>query len=185
MKATKTKLDGVLIIEPQVFGDNRGWFYESYSRKKLEALGIAADFVQDNRSFSAEAGTVRGLHCQLEPMAQAKLVTCTKGAIKDVAVDIRKGSPTYMQWIGVELSGQNKHMLFLPKGFLHGFVTLTPDVEILYKVDEYYSPEHDRSVKFNDPAIGVDWGVEAPIMSDKDLSAPLLADSGVEFTYQR
>ena len=185
MKAIETGLDGVFIIEPQLFGDNRGWFYESYSQKKLEELGIKADFVQDNRSFSAQPGTVRGLHCQTDPMAQAKLVTCTRVSIKDIAVDIRQGSPTYMKWIGVELNEQNIRMLFIPKGFLHGFVTLTPDVELFYKVDEYYSPENDRSIRFNDPSIGVDWGVEDPILSVKDKNSPLLADSDVKFTYQR
>lgn len=183
MKKIPTPLDGAFIIEPQVFGDARGWFYESYSKVKLQELGIDVDFVQDNRSFSAQQGTLRGLHCQTAPMAQSKLLTCLRGKILDVAVDIRKGSPTYMQWTAVELSGENKKMFFIPKGCLHGFVTLTPDVEVSYKVDEYYSPENDRSIKFNDPAIGVEWGITSPILSDKDTKAPLLADSDVEFFY--
>ena len=183
MKKIETGLDGAVIIEPDVFGDARGWFYESYSKTKLEQLGIYADFVQDNRSYSAQKGTLRGLHCQTEPKAQSKLLTCLRGAILDVAVDIRKGSPTYMKWTSVELSGENKRMFFIPKGCLHGFVTLTPDVEVSYKVDEYYSPENDRSIRFDDPSIGVDWGVENPILSAKDENAPLLADSDVEFNF--
>lgn len=183
MKRIETGLDGAVIIEPDIFGDARGWFYESYSKTKLEQLGIYADFVQDNRSYSAQKGTLRGLHCQTEPKAQSKLLTCLRGAILDVAVDIRKGSPTYMKWTSVELSGENKRMFFIPKGCLHGFVTLTPDVEVSYKVDEYYSPENDRSIRFDDPSIGVDWGVENPILSAKDENAPLLADSDVEFNF--
>lgn len=183
MKKIETGLDGSVIIEPDIFGDARGWFYESYSKTKLEQLGIYADFVQDNRSYSAQKGTLRGLHCQTEPKAQSKLLTCLRGAILDVAVDIRKGSPTYMKWTSVELSGENKRMFFIPKGCLHGFVTLTPDVEVSYKVDEYYSPENDRSIRFDDPSIGVDWGVENPILSAKDENAPLLADSDVEFNF--
>ncbi|MBS7362084.1 MAG: dTDP-4-dehydrorhamnose 3,5-epimerase [Oscillospiraceae bacterium] len=183
MKKIETGLDGAVIIEPDIFGDARGWFYESYSKTKLEQLGIYADFVQDNRSYSAQKGTLRGLHCQTEPKAQSKLLTCLRGAILDVAVDIRKGSPTYMKWTSVELSGENKRMFFIPKGCLHGFVTLTPDVEVSYKVDEYYSPENDRSIRFDDPSIGVDWGVENPILSAKDENAPLLADSDVEFNF--
>lgn len=183
MKKIETGLDGAVIIEPDIFGDARGWFYESYSKTKLEQLGIYADFVQDNRSYSAQKGTLRGLHCQTEPKAQSKLLTCLRGAILDVAVDIRKGSPTYMKWTAVELSGENKRMFFIPKGCLHGFVTLTPDVEVSYKVDEYYSPENDRSIRFDDPSIGVDWGVENPILSTKDENAPLLADSDVEFNF--
>ena len=183
MKKIETKLKDAVVIEPQVFGDARGWFYESYSKQKLAQLGIDADFVQDNRSYSALKGTLRGLHCQTEPKAQAKLLTCLKGAILDVAVDIREGSPTYMQWIAVELSEENKRMFFIPKGFLHGFVTLTDNVEVSYKVDEYYSPENDRSIRFDDPDIAVLWGVDNPILSAKDENAPHLADSDVKFSY--
>ena len=183
MKTFKTKVDGAIIIEPDVFGDIRGWFMESYSKKKLAEVGIDIDFVQDNRSFSAEKGTLRGLHCQLNPTAQSKLITCIRGTILDVAVDIRKGSPTYMKWDAVELSGDNKKSFFIPKGCLHGFVTLTDDVEVMYKVDEFYSPSDDRSVRFDDPELGVEWGVENPILSQKDMNAPLLKDSDVEFTY--
>ncbi len=183
MTLNETAINGVLEIEPKVFGDNRGWFYESYSKEKFKKLGIAADFIQDNRSFSAQKGTLRGLHCQTNPKAQAKLITCLKGAILDVAVDIRKGSPTYMKWIAVELTEENKKMLFIPKGCLHGFVTLTDNVEVTYKVDELYSPENDRSVRFDDPAFGVEWGCENPVLSEKDKNAPLYANSDVDFNF--
>lgn len=183
MTLNETAVNGVFEIEPKVFGDNRGWFYESYSKEKFEKLGITADFVQDNRSFSAQKGTLRGLHCQTNPKAQAKLITCLKGAILDVAVDIRKGSPTYMKWVAVELNEDNKKMLYIPKGCLHGFVTLTDNVEVTYKVDEYYSPENDRSVCFCDPEIGVEWGIESPVLSEKDKNAPLLKDSDVDFYF--
>lgn len=183
MELLKTEIDGVFEVVPAVFGDNRGWFCETYSKREFEKLGITADFVQDNRSFSAKKGTLRGLHCQTDPRSQAKLVSCTRGEILDVAVDIRKGSPTYMKWVAVKLSAENKHMLFIPKGCLHGFVTLTDDVEISYKVDDFYSPENDRSVCFCDAAIGVEWGVDFPVLSQKDKNAPLLADSDIEFYY--
>ncbi len=183
MTLNKTDVEGVFEIEPQIFGDNRGWFYESYSKEKFEKLGITAEFIQDNRSFSAQKGTLRGLHCQTNPKAQAKLITCLKGAILDVAVDIRKGSPTYMKWIAVELTEENKKMLFIPKGCLHGFVTLTDNVEVTYKVDEVYSPENDRSVRFDDPVFGVEWGCEKPVLSEKDKNAPLYCNSDVDFNF--
>ena len=183
MTLNETAVNGVFEIEPKVFGDNRGWFYESYSKEKFEKLGITAEFVQDNRSFSAQKGTLRGLHCQTDPKAQSKLITCLKGAILDVAVDIRKGSPTYMKWVAVELNEENKKMLFIPKGCLHGFVTLTENVEVSYKVDEYYSPENDRSICWNDAEIGVEWGVDEPVLSEKDKKAPLFKDSDVKFEF--
>ncbi len=183
MTINKTNIEGVFEIEPKVFGDSRGWFCETYSKKLFEENGINADFVQDNRSFSAKKGTLRGLHCQTDPKSQAKLVSCIKGEILDVAVDIRKGSPTYMKWVAVKLSQENKKMLFIPKGCLHGFVTLTDDVEISYKVDDFYSPENDRSICWCDEEIGVDWGTEEPILSDKDKNAPLLKDSDVSFIF--
>ncbi len=183
MNRIETGIEGLCIIEPDIHGDSRGWFYESYSKRSLEALGITADFVQDNRSYSAEPGTLRGLHCQKDPTAQAKLLTCTRGEIFDVAVDIREGSPTYLKWYGVVLSAENKRQFFIPRGFLHGFVTRTPDVEVLYKADSFYCPEDDRSVCCFDPDIGVDWGIENPILSKKDSSAPLLKDSDIHFKY--
>jgi len=182
MNIIKTEIEDVLIIEPRVFGDHRGWFTETYSKEKFKNLGVDIDFVQSNHSFSAQKGTLRGLHFQLNPKAQTKLVRCTKGKILDVAVDLRKGSPTYKRWISIELTAENKKQLLIPKGFAHGFVTLTDDVEVQYNVDEYYAPECDRSIKFDDPEIGIDWGIENPILSDKDLKAPLLKDSDVDFS---
>ncbi len=141
MNVIQTKIEGAFLIEPDVFGDNRGWFMESYSYEKYAACGIQVRFVQDNRSRTQHKGTIRGLHCQTNPKAQSKLLTCTRGALLDVAVDIRHGSPSYLKWIGVELTEENKKQIFIPKGCLHGFLTLTDDVEVEYKVDEYYAPE--------------------------------------------
>lgn len=179
MNVTKTKLAGCLVIEPQVFGDHRGWFYESYSKRKLPELDV--DFVQDNHSFTQCKGTIRGIHFQNNPAAQGKLVRCVRGAVMDVAVDLRSSSPTYKQWIMVELSADNKKMLFLPRGFGHGFVTLTDGVEFLYKADDYYAPEYDRSVRWDDPEIGIPWGITNPILSEKDRKAPCLKDSDINF----
>ena len=181
INVTNTSLNGVYIIEPKTFGDNRGWFMESYSKRDLEAAGIHIDFVQDNRSYSAKKGIIRGLHFQRNPMAQAKLVTCLRGSILDVAVDLRKDSPTYKQWISVELSQENRKQILIPKGFAHGFVTLTDDVEIMYKCDEFYSPEHDGGIRYNDPSVGVEWGVSDPILSEKDANAPFLKDIELDF----
>lgn len=182
MKIYNTDIPEVKIIEPDVFGDNRGWFYESYSYKKLKDLGIDTEFVQDNRSFSKEKGTLRGIHFQKSPMAQTKLISCTRGEILDVAVDLRRDSETYLKWVAVKLTAENKKMLYIPKGFGHGFVTLTEDVEVLYKVDNYYSKEHDRSIRFDDNEIGVKWDITEPILSEKDKNAPLLKDSDCDFT---
>ena len=183
MQIIKTKIADVCIIEPKVYGDNRGWFMETYSRLMFEQQGIKINFVQDNHSLSAKKGILRGLHFQINPKAQTKLVRCTKGKILDVVVDIRRGSPTYKQWIAVELSEDNKRQLLIPKGFAHGFLTLFDDVEVQYKVDEYYAPECDRSIRFDDTEIGVVWGIENPILSEKDLQAPLLKDSDANFLY--
>lgn len=176
MKITKTKLDGVVIIEPDVFGDNRGFFMESWNKKKMEEAGLYYDFVQDNHSKSTVKGTLRGIHFQKGDKAQAKLVRCVKGAVFDVAVDLRKNSPTFKQWVGVELSAENKKQLLIPRGFGHGFVTLTDDVEFLYKADNYYAPEADAGIRWNDPDIGIEWGVENPILSEKDKKNPFLKD---------
>jgi len=183
MKRIDTKLPGVCIVEPQVFGDHRGYFMETYSTKVFAEIGIENEFVQDNQSFTAQKGTLRGIHFQNNPMAQAKLVRVTRGAVLDVAVDLRKGSPTYKQWVGVELSAENKRMLFIPRGFGHGFVTLTDDVEFCYKVDNLYSKECDRGIRFDDPQIGVEWGVTEPVLSQKDTASPMLKDSDCNFTY--
>ena len=176
MKITKTKLDGVVIIEPDVFGDNRGFFMESWNKKKMEEAGLFYDFVQDNHSKSTVKGTLRGIHFQKGDKAQAKLVRCVKGIVFDVAVDLRKNSPTFKQWVGVELNAENKKQLLIPHGFGHGFVTLTDDVEFLYKADNYYAPEADAGIRWNDPDIGVAWGVENPILSEKDKKNPFLKD---------
>lgn len=181
MKLTETEIEGIYIIEPKVFGDHRGWFMESYSKKSLPQ--IKGEFVQDNHSFSVEKDVLRGIHFQQAPYSQAKLVRCVAGAVMDFAVDLRKGSPTYKKWIGIELSRTNKRMLYIPKGFGHGFVTLTSDVEFLYKADDYYNPESDRSIRFDDPDIGVNWGIENPILSEKDKNASLLKESDCNYVY--
>lgn len=181
MKFTKTDLEGVLVVEPAVFGDHRGFFMESWSRREFEREGLYYDFVQDNHSSSSVKGTLRGIHFQRGDKAQAKLVRCVKGAVLDVAVDLRPASPTYKKWVAVELSAENKKQLLIPRGFGHGFVTLTDDVEFLYKADNYYAPEADGGIRWNDPEIGVDWGVEHPILSQKDENAPLLKDAVTGF----
>ena len=185
MKVIETALPGVVIIEPQVFGDARGWFMESWSAKKMEDVGIHVAFVQDNHSFSAQKGTLRGLHYQLDPMAQAKLLRASRGAIFDVAVDIRRGSPTYAQWVGVELSAENYRQLFIPRGFAHGFITLTDNVEVQYKADNLYAPDCDGNIRWDDPAIGVAWPLTPTVLSEKDANAPLLAErSELNFVYE-
>ncbi|MGF6953424.1 dTDP-4-dehydrorhamnose 3,5-epimerase [Neobacillus sp. B4I6] len=184
MKVIETSLPGVKIIEPKVFGDHRGWFMETYSDAMFEKEGIAIKFVQDNQSFSATKGTLRGLHYQLNPKAQTKLVRCTKGAIYDVAVDIRKESPTFGKWFGIELSAENKKQLLIPKGFAHGFMTLTDDVEVQYKVDELYAPECDRGIIWNDPSISIEWPMDiTPVLSAKDERAPVLKESENNFNF--
>ncbi|WP_170334694.1 dTDP-4-dehydrorhamnose 3,5-epimerase [Ruegeria arenilitoris] len=185
MKVTQTELPGVLLLEPARFGDERGFFSESWNRKTLLAEGIDIDFVQDNHSLSATVNTVRGLHFQSPPHAQAKLVRCGRGRLFDVAVDVRKGSPTYGKWIGVELSSENGRQLLIPEGFLHGFVTREPDTEIVYKCTDYYAPECDGSVRFDDPDIGIDWGLTADaVLSQKDKDATLLKDFDSPFEYE-
>lgn len=184
MKVTQTKLPGVLLLEPRRFGDDRGFFSESWSRKTLAEHGVDIDFVQDNHSVSAAVNTVRGLHFQSPPHAQAKLVRCGRGRLFDVAVDIRKGSPTFGQWVGYELSFANGQQLLIPEGFLHGFSTREPDTEIIYKCSDYYAPECDGAVRFDDPDLGIDWGLSGDaILSDKDANAPLMAQFDSPFTY--
>lgn len=188
MNVVETKIPGVLIIDPDVHGDHRGYFMETYSKQKYQEFGIDVEFVQDNMSFSAQKGTLRGLHWQNAPMAQSKLVSCTKGTVIDVAVDIRKGSPTYKQWVSVKLSAENKKQFFIPQGFAHGFLTLTDNVEFRYKVDNFYSKEHDRGIRYDDPAIDVDWGTLLdgiePVLSDKDKFGPELGESDCNFNYK-
>lgn len=186
MKIEKTALRDVLIITPARFGDERGFFSESWSKQAFEAQGLRYDFVQDNHSLSEKAGTLRGLHYQLPPHAQDKLVRCGRGALLDVAVDIRKGSPDFGRWVAVELSFENGRQLLVPKGFLHGFVSLMPETEIIYKCTDYYAPECDGAVRWDDPALGVDWQLQkiVPILSQKDTNAPYLADIDNPFEYR-
>ncbi|BFH71110.1 dTDP-4-dehydrorhamnose 3,5-epimerase [Paenibacillus dendritiformis] len=181
MRIETLSLSGAYVIEPVLHGDRRGFFMESYNEEKLKEQGISFNFIQDNQSLSAEAGVIRGLHYQLNPKAQTKLVRVISGAIYDVIVDIRKNSPTLGQWVGVILSEHNHRQLLVPKGFAHGFCTLVPDTQVLYKVDEYYSPEHDRGILWNDPALNIDWPTSNPILSDKDKIHPTLKEAEINF----
>lgn len=183
MKLETTLIKDLLVITPARHGDARGFFSESWQRNRLAVHGIAADFVQDNHSFSLMQGTLRGLHYQAPPHAQAKLVRCGRGRIWDVAVDIRVGSPTYGKWHGEELSFDNGRQLFVPEGFLHGFVTLEPESEIVYKCTDVYVPECDRAVRFDDPELGIVWPFETGKMtlSEKDRNAPFLKAAGSPF----
>ena len=185
MNIEQTSLSGVLILTPRRFGDARGWFTEVWSKSALAAKGIDIDFVQDNHSCSRDVGTVRGLHFQSPPHAQAKLVRCGRGRVFDVAVDIRKGSPTFGKWTGVDLSAENGRQLLIPAGFLHGFVTREPDSELLYKCSEVYAPDCDGAVRFDDPDIGIDWGLDPAkaILSEKDRAAPNLQNFATPFVY--
>ena len=176
MQVTKTALDGVLILEPKVFGDARGWFMETWSARKFEAAGLNFNFVQDNQSYSAQCGTLRGLHYQTAPFAQAKLVRCTRGKLLDVAVDIREGSETFAKWVAVELTAENKKQLLIPRGFAHGFLTLTDDVEIQYKADNFYAPMCDGNIRWDDPEIKIAWPFTPRILADKDAQAPTLKE---------
>lgn len=174
-------LEGVIEIKPRKFGDDRGFFSETWNADAFSEVGIHLHFVQDNHSYSAAPGTLRGLHYQLPPYAQGKLVRVVKGSIFDVAVDIRKGSPTFAKWCGVELSAKKWNQLLVPAGFAHGFLTLEPDTEIVYKVTRPYSLAHDRSIRFDDADIGIPWPLAGPQLqlSEKDRNAPLLADAEV------
>lgn len=178
MKVTRLAIPDVLLLEPVRHRDHRGFFSETFSKRALAEAGVEIDFVQDNHSLSGERGVVRGLHFQTEPAAQDKLVRVPRGAVFDVAVDLRHGSPTFGKWVGAVLSADNWHQLLIPKGFAHGFCTLEPDSELLYKVSDYYAPECDRGIAWNDPDIGIDWPVapEAAVLSDKDAKQPRLAD---------
>lgn len=185
MQFTRTSIHDVVIIEPQIHGDERGYFVETFRQDKLEGfLGFKVNFCQDNESKSSK-GVLRGLHYQLAAASQTKLVRVIQGSVLDVAVDIRKGSTTFGQHVAVELSAENKKQLFVPRGFAHGFVVLEDDTIFAYKVDNYYSPENDRGIAFNDPAIGIDWKIHANLLklSDKDIKQPLLKDADL-FDYK-
>ncbi|WP_456484997.1 dTDP-4-dehydrorhamnose 3,5-epimerase [Desulfurobacterium sp.] len=174
----KTEIPEVIIVKPRVFGDERGFFLETYKKSDFTKAGINGEFVQDNHSKSRK-GVLRGLHYQAKPKMQGKLVRCIKGRIFDVAVDIREGSSTFGKWVGVELSEENKLMLWIPEGFAHGFLTLSEEAEIVYKVSgSEYSPEHDRSIRWNDPQIGIEWPIDKePLLSEKDRNAPFLQEA--------
>jgi dTDP-4-dehydrorhamnose 3,5-epimerase len=179
MQVIETEIPGVKVLVPKKFGDHRGFFSEVFSRKAAAEAGIAAEFVQDNHSLSAEKGVVRGLHYQIAPMAQDKLVRVIRGAVLDVAMDIRRGSPTFGRHVAVELSAENWKQLFVPAGFAHGFVTLQPNTEVLYKVTNYYSAAHERGIRWNDPKLGIAWGVDenSAVLSEKDRKNPPLAEA--------
>ncbi len=184
MEVRNLSLPEVWEIIPKRFGDERGFLSEVWSRRALAVAGIDGDFVQDNHSYSAVAGVLRGLHYQTPPCAQAKLVRVARGSIFDVAVDIRRGSPTFGKWTGVTLSAEKWNQIYVPQGFAHGFLTLEPHCEVLYKVTAPYSPEHDRSIRFDDPAIGIDWPLTGdPILSEKDRTAPMLSEAEPCFSY--
>ena len=182
MKAVTTKIADIQLIEPRVFEDSRGYFFESFNERVLAAAGIAGPFVQDNQSFSRR-GVVRGLHYQVQ-QAQGKLIRCISGEIFDVAVDIRRHSPTFGQWVGKTLSSANRRMLWIPAGFAHGFMVLSEAAEVLYKATDFYAPQYERTILWNDPAIGIDWpGSEHAVLSDKDLAgSPLEAAEVYEQT---
>ncbi|MEM1380213.1 MAG: dTDP-4-dehydrorhamnose 3,5-epimerase [Pseudomonadota bacterium] len=178
-------IQDVVLVEPKRFGDHRGFFSETFHAARYEEAGIDGPFVQDNHSLSREQGVLRGLHFQVDPSPQGKLVRCTAGRILDVAVDIRHGSPTFGHHVSAELSSENGHQLWVPVGFAHGFVTLEPDTEVQYKVTGYYDPNADRGLAWDDPDLGIDWGLDGaePILSDKDTKHPRLADLSAYFTY--
>jgi len=179
MEITETSLPGVIEITPPRFGDDRGWFSETWSARRMADAGIDLTWVQDNESVSAEVGTVRGLHFQTEPSAQDKLVRVIHGRILDVAVDLRRSSPTFGEWVGVELTADAGNQLFVPRGFGHGFATLEPNCRVAYKVTDFYAKDCERVVAWNDPALGIDWkiGPATAVLADRDATAPLLADA--------
>lgn len=185
MQIEETPLSGLLILTPRRFGDARGWFSEVWNAQTLAAQGITTAFVQDNHSYSRDMGTVRGLHYQRPPHAQAKLVRCGRGRVFDVAVDVRRGSPTHGQWFGVELSAENGRQLLIPAGFLHGFATREPDSELLYKCSDVYAPDCDGAVRFDDADLNIDWGIDpaVAILSDKDRNAPAFQNFDTPFIY--
>lgn len=184
MNVIKTKFADAIIIEPKVFGDHRGFFTESYNKELFKQYGIEIDFIQDNHSLSQQPGTLRGMHYQINPKAQTKLVRVTRGAIYDVIVDIRKNSLTYGEWQGFILSADNKRQLLVPRGFAHGFCTIVENTEVQYKVDELYSPEHERGIAWNDPALNIDWPFNNPVLSGKDSNHPTLAELDNNFTWE-
>jgi dTDP-4-dehydrorhamnose 3,5-epimerase len=187
MELISTDISGVLLLRPRYFPDTRGYFVETYNRRAAQAAGLAADFIQDNQAFSHKRGTVRALHFQVPPHAQAKLVRVLRGAVYDVAVDLRAGSPTYGRWTAVTLTAQGGEQIFVPRGFAHGYCTLEADSEVAYKVDDYYAPDCEQGLIWNDPGLAVDWPVAAAdaVLSDKDRKLPRFADFVSPFRYDR
>jgi len=185
MRIESAELPGVVVITPRRFGDARGWFAETFSARAMAAAGLPDGFVQDNQSFSALRGTLRGLHFQRPPHAQAKLVRCTRGAIRDVTVDIRRGSPTWGRWVAVDLDADSGGQVFVPVGFAHGFVTLTDHTEVQYKCTDFYAPESEGALRWDDPALAIDWGLAGPPhLSAKDAQAPAFADLDSPFRWE-
>ena len=176
MKIVQRLLNDVLVIKPDIFNDNRGFFFESYSYKKMQELGVTCDFVQDNHSLSKSKDTIRGMHFQHHPMAQTKLVRVIAGEIENFVVDIRKESKSYLKYESVVISNDNKLLLYIPKGFANGFKTLTENCEVIYKVDNYYSPEHDVTFRYDDPEIGINWNIDNPTISERDKHAKLFSE---------
>lgn len=181
MEIITMEISEVKLVRPRIFDDSRGFFLETYSQKRYAEMGMPAEFVQDNHSQSSK-DVIRGLHYQLSP-GQAKLIHVVRGEIFDVAVDIRRGSPTFGKWVGATLSAENKHQLFVPTGFAHGFAVMSDIAEVEYKVDDYYNAEMERGIAWDDPAIGVDWPVESPVLSDRDKGNPSLADAEIDAEY--
>ena len=175
MKIIQTNIEGLLIIEPAVFGDSRGYFFESYNESDYEKAGIRVKFIQDNESLS-QKNVLRGLHLQLPPYGQAKLVRVNQGAVLDVAVDVRKNSPTYGKYFAAELNAANKRMMFIPEGFAHGFLTLEDNTIFIYKCSHFYNKASEACISWNDPAIGIEWNIKDPVLSQKDMNGILLKD---------
>ena len=186
MEVIETAIPAVKLLTPRRFGDARGFFTETWNARRMTEIGLDIAFVQDNFSHSAEVGTVRGLHYQRPPNAQGKLVRVARGRVLDVAVDVRKGSPTYGKWVAEELSWENGAMLWVPRGFLHGFVTLEPDTDVVYKVDGFYAPDCDGAIRFDDPDLAIDWGIDPAkaVLSAKDAAAPAFRDFETPFLYE-
>ena len=184
MRVSELKLKGVLLVEPVYFEDYRGYYSETYSKRTLAQYGIIDDFVQDNHILTLKEGTLRAIHFQNQPKAQSKLVRCTRGVVFDVAVDLRKNSPTYKMWVSTILSHENRKQIYIPKGFGHGFITLCDNSEVQYKVDELYEPKLDRSIAWNDPEINIKWPISNPILSEKDMTAPNLCNSDVNYCFE-
>lgn len=178
-----TQIPDVIYVKPRIFGDDRGWFTETYKHSDYTAHGIPQEFQQDNHSYSAQAGVLRGLHFQVPPQAQGKLVRCLRGSILDVAVDIRRGSPTFGRWVAVELSAKRQDQLWVPPGFAHGFVTREPNCEVAYKTTAEYAPQLERTIRWNDPVLAIDWGTTTPILAPRDAAAPMLAELDNPFVH--